>query len=671
MRVIFITKVKPKLKKQMKKIVLESIEIRNWRSINFKVDFKQKTTIHGKNELGKSSIYHAWCWLMCGKTDADNVKNFNLYDENVPLSPDTPEASVKAVIKINDFKYTIERKAKPKYTRTRGTNEYVKAASDNYTYMIDDIEVTVATWNEFLDNNICDNNYIEYILAGDFFSKKTIEDKIAARKILQGLIGDIKQEDYKEDYSVLYPLMTKGYSLEQIEEQAQNRKKQLENTISGLPSIISDKEKSLSELNQIDYSEIERRIELQKKEIADIDSVILGESNKIKPLLEQRDNILKKIDELTLDLNKEKMAYEKSWIDKTSDVRGEIQRLQKENEWIKTRNKQAVDKMESYKRSLSYEEYILQSLQKEIQELRNKRDELKNLTYDVNKNICPYCGQSLPSDMVEKNQKDFLDKKDSELKSIVISGKNLAQKITEKETYIEELKNKIAAGVEQESYYDITELNNLLVAMEAEKKPFTETFEYNKINGDINQLRQSMPDIPITDHSHLSMRKQELLDDIEALSKQIGYKSYCIKLQKEIDEHKTLLRDCSAEIADMEKRIFKIKQYREEMAKIISERINNKLTTAKIEMFRMQKDGTLVSDCVLRGKNNVQYSTINNSSKTLINIELQCMMMQHFDVSMPIWVDEAKNFDDEHLPQIDDCQMIYLYASNSPILTVE
>ena len=104
----------------MKKLIIRKIILRNWRSINAEVEFSaDSTTIFGRNGAGKSSFRFAWSWLLTGYTDALHTKNENLYDNRKEITNDTPESSVKAFIEIDGTPFSLERTAKPKFSRKR------------------------------------------------------------------------------------------------------------------------------------------------------------------------------------------------------------------------------------------------------------------------------------------------------------------------------------------------------------------------------------------------------------------------------------------------------------------------------------------------------------------------------------------------------------------------
>ena len=88
--------------------------------------------IKGANGVGKSSLQNAWNWLLTGYCEPNQPKNHELFDNKAEITNETPIASVKAVIAIGDLEYTLEKTAQAKFTRKRGSGEYVKDTSDLY-----------------------------------------------------------------------------------------------------------------------------------------------------------------------------------------------------------------------------------------------------------------------------------------------------------------------------------------------------------------------------------------------------------------------------------------------------------------------------------------------------------------------------------------------------------
>ena len=56
----------------------------------------------------------------------------------------------------------------------------------------------------------------------------------------------------------------------------------------------------------------------------------------------------------------------------------------------------------------------------------------------------------------------------------------------------------------------------------------------------------------------------------------------------------------------------------------------------------------------------MKYSTINGAKRILIAADIQNMFCKHYDVSMPIWVDNCSIIDEKKRPVYDDAQIIYI-----------
>ena len=87
-------------------------------------------------------------------------------------------------------------------------------------------------------------------------------------------------------------------------------------------------------------------------------------------------------------------------------------------------------------------------------------------------------------------------------------------------------------------------------------------------------------------------------------------------------------------------------------------------------MYSRQKDGELKPDCIIVNNDGVKYSTMNNSARIKICLSLQRMFCKHYDMNMPIFIDEASVFDSKNLPKFD-AQTVLLFASDDKTLKVE
>lgn len=653
----------------MKEIILKRIKLSNWKSLNLDVTFNDKSTkISAKNGVGKSSLIAGWNWLLSGYTNAIVPKNHELFDNRVRLTHETPIASVKAWVSIDDVEYTIEKTAQAKFTRKRGSNEWSKDSSDNYKIYIDEIETSATEFNNWLEYNICPTDMLIYCLDGTFFTVLAEDDKRKARKVLENIVGEIKEDDFGGNYDCLKNDFSKGYTIEQIEERTKNQIKPLRDRLVKILALIEDKKRLLSEYQQTDYSAIEKQLEKTRNDIQKIDNQILGNGESIKPILGQRNAILEIINSKTLKLNDRKNGYLSAYNAFRNEIKSKISNVSKRNAEIELSNARKTTEFSENQRKAQQTIQELRNHETYREDLIKQRDEIKGRIF-VNEN-CAYCGQELPTDRQAELQAKFNERKKKDLEFVVSQGKLNTQKMEDCKKRIQELQAILDKGVELEEFEKSEILEEQLKAYEASYKPFEETKEYAELKKEIDYISATLPEIPQNDNEELSNAKKSFLSRLESLNQELGGKYKVEQLKCEIDTLKCELRKVGNGIAELEGVLFKCKEYIEERAEIISCRVNDKLTDCKIAMFEVQKNGELASSCTIMDNNGVKYSTLNNSNRIKTCISLQQLFCKHFDISLPTFIDESSIFSTSNLP-IFDHETIYLYASESPVLVVE
>lgn len=652
----------------MKEIKLKNITLSNWKSLNANVQFNEgKTIIKGRNGIGKTSLQSAWNWLLSSYTNSTTPKNFELFDNRVELSPDTPIASVIAVVSVDGIEYALQKTAEAKFTRPRGSSEYVKDKSDTYRYYIDDIEESATNFVEWVRQNVCPDDMLVYCLSGDFFATLCEDDKTKARKVLEQLVGEIKPSDFKGDYSILSDMLGK-FSIEMIEERTKKEKKPYEDRLALLPKLIEQNENLINEFNKVDFDALFEKMQETKQGIELIDNQMLGRAEAIKPILGQRDAIFEIINSKTLRVNEHRNVYLTQFNARKSEIKAKIGAIAQENALIKRRNDQ---KQQEYQRNsdlLEFERVQLNSMVMGQELLRKRRDEVKAMVFEGDK--CSYCGQELPIDQLEKAQAKFNENKASSLANIVAEGKLNKKHIEDCEKRIVELETIKKNGVDIEPLQESEILEKELKAIEMSFVPFEETDEYKAMWKEIEDLKTSLPQIPQNDNSELNEAKKTLIAKLEGLNREYGVKDKANELKLEVIELQKEQREVVNKIAHLEGILAKCREWVEERANIISERINGKLEYCQIQMWQTQKNGEKVPACIITSTDGVKYATLNNSNRIKTCISLQQLFCEHFGIEMPIFIDEASVFDTKNLPVVKN-QAIYLYASDDNYLIVE
>jgi DNA repair exonuclease SbcCD ATPase subunit len=651
----------------MKEFIIKEIVLSNFKgqSRTFTPN-DVRTFVKGANGVGKTTLYKAFCWLLTSYTDALNVKNHELFDSRLELTHETPEARVKATILLDGEEYTIERVAKAKFSRKRGSQEWTKDASDSYCLYIDNIETSATAFNSWLERNIGNVDLIPYMLLGERFANLVIDDKKVARKILEQITGEITIDMMHGDYSMIKKDLQK-YPIEQLLERYKAQLKPLVQRISVIDALIETKENELSPFNEIDFDSLLLRIDEKTKELTKVDECIADASKLLEPLICERERIIKEIHAKSVELGDARFKFEGAKSEELMALMSEIQDVDRQNQDIKKSNKKREEEYEIALATFSAKKKLLEKLNDQRDSLIKKRDNVKARVFNGER--CEYCGNLLSEHDVEEQRKAFNEYKESELNCIVTEGKIIKSKIDEVNKEISGLSEIISIGCQLEAYKDKDELVKKYEALKSSQKTFEETDTYRKIDEEINELKNRMPEIK-NDTNDLSSTKERLMGELQSLNREYGKKAVKDGFEREIELLKIEKRNLGSEIVRLEGFIDTIKEYEEERARIISDKINNKLDDCRIVMYSRQKDGTLKPDCVVESKEGVKYATLNNSARIRICLSLQRMFCKHFDINLPVFVDEASVFDSEHLPTFES-QTIYLLASDDKTLKVE
>lgn len=649
----------------MKKIIIKRIILSNFRGQNINVCFdSDKVFILGRNGIGKSSIIKGFNWLLSGFTASTENKNGNLYNNMETQNENSPLAEVEASILIDDLEFNIKRTAKCKFERKRGSDIYVKSNSDEYFVYIDSILYSTSDFNAWIERNICPLNMLTYCLNGEFFTTLAEDDKDKARKVLQNIIGEINDNDFKGDYSILFEMM-KRYPIDELTNQTKNKIKPIKQRLEELPSLIESKQNDLAEYRQIDFDAILVEIEEKKKGIEDIDKAILGASESIKPLIDKRNKELIEIEDKKHELNMKLADFNIKQEELPNKLKQELKHIEEDNRKAQAFNANQQANIKRCKEAIANLEADIERYRSYREKLIDKRDEVVNLVFDDDK--CSYCGQTLPYDKLEEARSKFNDNKRDKINLIVEDGRNNNKRIEEAQSKIAELKKVL----DQESIP--MEIKNTAELEQAIKEAidtmirFQDLDEYKDLEKEINELTENITKIPEHDNSSLITMKKKLIDDKEELDRKYGLVSKMKDIEKDIKELTAERKEHGIQLAKLEGLLSQIKEYEREKAKIISSRVNDLLQYSVIEMERLQKDGSKADSCTICRADGVKYSTVNDASRILIKADIQRMFNLYYGVSMPIWIDNASLIDKSSLPQYDECQMIYILNADSDL----
>lgn len=641
----------------MKQIVILKLGASNFRGQNFEDSYKEnEVRISGKNKSGKSTRYAAWCWLMSSFTDPNNPANSKLFDDRVELSKDTPVASVWAVISIDGVEYRLERTAKAAFSRKRGTNDWEKKSSDEYLYSIDNITFNATEFRDWLTANIAPDDMMRFLLGGEFFVNQIFNDKKKARQIIERVVGEVTPEEMKGDYSAIAEDLKK-YTLDEIDNRAANLAKGISQRLDEIPSLIESCEREIAEIEQVNFKQTEEDIARLETAQNDCDKRMLDISERMRPQLEAKAKAEhdKRMKQEVYD--KAKTTYTQCLIDEDNNLCADISRMEKSNA-----DKQA--RIAELQRMNATDEKRKAEYEQSATELRDKAKEIESRKFSST-GVCPTCGQSLPQEMLEREESNFNGARKKEYDTIVARGKEV-------KGWIENINNTIAKRDEEiraleTSFEDVEPLKQKLNALRTNDNvmPFEQTEQGKALQADIDAV--VIPTVTIPESNEINAEKERIKAELVPLYERRGLKSRLQRLKENIVALQTEQCEKGAELAHYETQRELVKAYKQEQMEILSRKVNDGLCFSRIEVWSKQKDGNMVPDLVLKDEQGVSFACTNNASRIVTTVDVQRFFCDRLGVNMPCWVDECAVVDDENMPRFDGTQMFYMFRADTSL----
>lgn len=637
----------------MKNIKIKEMNLSNFKGQNAHHVFGDTNMVSGRNGSGKSTIIKGWNWLICGQPDANVVANDNLFDNRQPITPDTPTASVEAVITIDGEEHIIKRTATAAFTRKRGTNEMVKNASDSYKFYVDNIEYSSTEYKDWLSANVCQDDMLKYVLDGSFFVDLVFSDKKKARQTIEKTVGTVERSEMKGNYADIDELLQK-MAPEQIEEQSKNLSKSIDARLNEIPTVISQKEAEISEIKQTDFTAVQNEIDTLEGEQKSIEEKIFDYSARMKPLLEAKAKAEgdKRMKQEVYD--KAKKTYMQGLIDQDNNLCAEISRIEKEN----AEKKYLV---ENLKKTVEHDNEEIAELERERIDIIVKVEQIKAEEYTGN-NICPVCGQPIPEMMRVDAMLEFEKERKLRFDETISYGKEISEKEEKLKRIVKRNENAIASIV----FEDVEPLKQKLNALRtSDIAPFELTEQGKSLQADIDAV--VVPEVKMPEDGELKQKAADIKEKLKGLYMKKGLQTRLSSLETDIDELRSEQREKGAGLAMYERRIQLVKDFKQEQMEILSHKVNDSLDCSSIECWSQQKDGTMIPDLVLKNSEGVNFATANQASRILTTCDIQRFFCKKLGVQMPVFIDESSTIQESNLPLYDNTQTFYLFCSNEPL----
>lgn len=639
----------------MREIKFKKATLTNFRGQSREVVFDDGLTrINGANGTGKTSVYAAVKWCFTG-VDEQNRTNYDLFDHKLDF---TPENAIPAVVEttasVDGAEYVFKRQAKQKWTRPRGSAEYVKDKSDEYKFFVDGLELSATAYKDKVAE-VFGMDVEKLKLCMDVLYYQMLDWK-ELRKHFADIVGEIKDSDMSGDYSDIMPYLEKYKGGEKAKDFLRQQINPLKQQIKDIDADIKATERQLPDLEPV--AEAEFQIKEKKTRIAEINKEILGLEEANKPFVEKRNKELAEIEALKKEIREKESVYNLSQKYKIDNIERELAQAKAHNADIDNQIKRNEQATANRKAEITLCKEDIEDLAQELERLRSQNKEMK--AREFSDTVCPNCGQELPADMIAELRTKFYEDIDKQRAPVVERGKKISARLEAQKARLAKLESGEVVLTEVPARIDTEDIQKRIDQAKANIVPFADTEEAKALADRLNEANGNLTVVPEVNSTELQEESNRLVSDIEELSKIASRRESHAKGLRDISDYQAQKREVGVELAKWEGLLNALMAREREWADIVRDRANKYLKHSHVEMIEINKSGEINDTCTL-SINKVDRGVTNHANKTIIGIDISNAICKRYGVKMPLFIDDFEHFTSD-MTYAGDRQVITLSA---------
>ena len=616
----------------MKEIKLISLELNNFKCFNhIKIDFKGKNTdIYGANGVGKTTIYDSLMWLLFSKDSQGNGdKNIEIkpLGEGGKIKDHDAATSVEAVLTVDGESITLKRTLQEVWTTRRGFSELVYTGNTS-DYCVDDIPVKRTAFLEKVDE-IVDENTFKLLTDVKYFAERMDwQDRRAVLFKAAGIASDREIMARDERFLPLIEAMGR-LELEDYKKKLIAEKRGHVGTRDEIPARISECEKTIEDLDDIDFDAIRTELESLEAQADKINAEILALDHDSATEAKRMD--VREV-QIALDtLEAENKAYRASQTANTVDVdalRVKISQLESAKSDKERRAALSASQIEGYDR--------------DINDSRARWIAVHSEKFTAA--ACPTCGQALPPDQIKAAEESFEAQKARRLHEIETSASAKKELRGQAEERIGELKEE-AFNIGEE----ISAIEAQIKAAEASVVPIIDLSDYEskktQLTHDMAMLQGELADMAtdkIEVRGKLTYNLAGVRAEISHKREEIGKESMLTYSKSRVDALKDEARRASELLEAIDAKLYLIDEFTRYKTQFVEDSVNKLFRIARFRLFREQANGG-IAECCDATYNDVPYINVNYASKINLGIDIINTLSVIYGVRVPLFVDNAES----------------------------
>lgn len=604
------------------------------------------TIISGQNGAGKSTIANAITYVLFGTDIKGNTFEIKTYDAQHKIIPEIPHEA-ELTLTVDGEEITLKRTLTDVWKGEKVTN--------TYKYFIDG-ELTSATDFKKKVDEICDEHIFRLASSPSFFLSMPWQRQ---RQLLESLSSEttpaeVTNGESKYDFVVE---ATKKESIDKFVHHLKFLKSQVQKQLDDIPARKSELEKALPE--KLDWDSLQADFDKLKKDEtytqSQIDEIKDGGADKVV-----NDGIRKRLEfEYKRKDNMEKSARVESGnreVKYGSDMVS--MRLRRDKAESTLQELQA--KMNGYTESEVDINQQIGECKSLVKGINAQKETLEKIEWrwDDEDNKCPHCGQPLPMDQLNviksESQKKFNQNKADGLKKMAEKFADIKDRYDKAKAMLVQLNEE-----RQQTTADITEarknlkdVESNLSKLKAERAPSAEEIlkgkpEYQEVLNNIASLEADLQKKAVDTEKQKLLTDQEeklkgIKEEIASLAEKLSSKLFFDKITKQIEDVQNDKKTFQDQIDELDSKIDIASEYYQRSCSILEENINNHFSFVKWSLFTTNLEGDKKPFCECY-HDGVPYSSLNSAAKVNAGIDIAYTIAEHYDVSVPLIIDECES----------------------------
>lgn len=639
----------------MERAILKKVVLENFMCYaHAEFDFYAITKIVAKNGKGKSTIATAylWCLFNCDYELKDNPVVRREVD-GVPV--DDMDTSVELTLDIDGKEITMKKVQKRTYSKDGSSYK------DDNKYFINDVPKTLKDFNAYLDVDM--NVFKMCSNVNAFLNQKPAE----MREYLFGLVGDVTDLDIasqKAELAELVPLLNK-YTVEELSAMNKAIKTKITKDLPILDGQIKEKERDIQLKQAIEVSDLELQKNSLKEQIADC----VAKQTDNDKLMAEYDNASANILSLKFELDDIRRKANEDNIKARRDIENKIS----DKQFLVRRTEKTIADTE---KDIEYQQNAIDSINKNLQDIRDKWKAENERKFDENSLICSYCGQEYPEDKKEQIKADFENHKAEELKFITSIGNLFKSKLDKNKKILKDLQKELPQHKES-----LEMLNTAIADLKKQLSEIPQEIDVSTAE-EYKALEQQIAEKEETMHkaNDISAVKAELKAQETALRQQLAEcesqiaKSDTATDEQRLEELRQTRIDSEQNKANAEKILDLLDELDKAKNEALTEAVNNHFGLVKWQLFTYTKSGGYKSCCIPTVDGKSILTTMSNKGNRILGRVDICNSIQKISgISVPIILDDSESLSTDNQKKVSemvDSQLIMLIVNDSEELEI-